>query len=451
MRGTGELIAGRYLVTGVLGSGGEGAVYLAEDTVRGTVVAVKEYFFYRKSREVVMQEAERLRKLSHPALPKLLQVACERDTICLVTEYIQGESLRALLGREGHLPEETVRQVAVQLCAVLSYLHTRKPPVHYLDLKPSNILLDQEGQVHLIDFGSEASLTRGYAAPEQYLSGSVLDARTDLYALGVTLHFLLTGKNPNQAPFIFEKIRKLNPKITKETAELVERLLLPAPEERWQSAEELRQALLGHSGKRRQALKRFLVPVLAAGVLTFTAVPVFLQGSKAEEAATITNEPPGQSAPVSDSITAARRNKREPSFTLSLPPGEYESYRLLTVDYDPAEGKLYYTTDGQPPDEHSSLYRDGIVLSAPSETVRLRFIGFDGKEREESAQYRITALVEEIPAEPDRKVVWDIYYALGKPWTEPLYNYELAKLRELPEEDLTEEDRWLTEYMPFLR
>ena len=91
------------------------------------------------------------------------------------------------------------------------------------------------------------------------------------------------------------------------------------------------------------------------------------------------------------------------------------------------------------------------MLSAPSQTIRVCQLGLDGERTEIEADYKITQPVEEIPLSPDRPLMWDIYYALQKSWTEPVFNYELARIRELPVAEIKEEDKWLLAYMPYLK
>ena len=433
-----QILAGSYEIERLLGSGGMGNVYLARDIRQGGRVAVKERIGGSDGADELLREAEILGKLRHKGLPRLRKAFRERGSVYLVMDYVEGNTLKALLAEEGCLIEEQALFIAGELAELLTYLHGLRPPVYYLDLKPSNILMDKEGNVRLIDFGaarenggsgqkSHVSLTRGYAAPEQYLDGRI-DERTDLYALGVTLHFLLTGKNPNEPPFLFEDVRKLNPKITKNTADLVRRLIEPVPAQRMQSAEEL-LSMLRKPGKRRLSENRKKGKRLFFGVTAAAAALIFVI--------------------MGGSVGAEDKGGGEICF--SLAPGSYEGYQLLSIDFDREEGKLYYTTDGSEPTRESEVYLDGIVLSRPEVRVRVKLFSFDGKSRDESAEYRISSEQEVIEIDRDSEVAWDIYYALGKKWTEPLHNYELAEIRSLPGRDLTEENEWLIKYMPFLR
>lgn len=434
MREKGEVLAGRYEITGVLGRGGEGNVYAAYDRVAARKAAVKEVLFSGTG-DVTLQEAGLLRTLRHRGLPKLYQTFRERGACYVVTEYVEGQSLKERL-TSGPVPEEEAVRIISQLCLILRYLHGQG--VCFLDLKPSNILLDNEGNVHLIDFGvaralpkdakrtqgGGVGLTRGYAAPEQYVGNGAISERTDLYALGVTFHYLLTGKNPNQPPFVFERVRKLNPKITIEVEGIVERLLQPQPKDRYASADELLAALrgIGRGGKQKRSEQRNRWVFLGAGAAAVCLILLLaVRGSSAVQR----------------------------GLSFSLPAGSYADYQLLTIDYDPNRGKVYYTVDGTEPDRSSALYRDGIVLSHPYTRVRAKLLGFDGSEKETAAEYTVTAPVEVVAASLTERAVWDIYYTLGKPWSEPLYNYELAQIRSLPAEDRKEGDEWLESYMPF--
>lgn len=432
-----QILAGRYRVIRVLGNGGMGNVYLTEDLLGGERVAVKEQHGGTLECDGLLREAAVMGRLRHRGLPRLRRAFRDRGSVYLVMDFVDGKSLRTLLAEEGHLPEEQALSIARELAEILMYLHGLKPPVYYLDLKPSNILIDGNGAVRLIDFGAaEASrtgkafhtLTRGYAAPEQYLAGGRIDERTDLYALGVTLHFLLTGKNPNEPPFEFEEIQKLNPKITKEASAVVRKLLEPSPEDRFQSARELLSALSGVKGN---GLRRFFADrrkLLAVGSAAGLLLVLLIRA-----------------------LVMTQQEQGAQEIRLSLAPGSYQGYQLLTVDYDSNEGRLYYTTDGSEPTRSSPVYLDGIVLSRPEVRVRLKLLTFGGKEKEKAGDYRIESPVDVIEIPWDSEVAWDIYYALGKSWMEPLYSYELAEIRTLPAKDMTEENRWLTEYMPFLR
>lgn len=179
-----------------IGQGGGGHLYLARDLELGGVWAVKEIPLTGK------KEAKLLRLLEHPALPKMVDYV-EREEFCyLVMEYIRGKSLGQWLQEGRHFSLEEIVQIGISAAQVLGYLHTRKPPVYYGDLKPDNLMLTEEGRLCLVDLGSAVIGypglrrtclgTKGYAAPEQYQGR--IGAASDIYGMGKTLE-KLCGKN----------------------------------------------------------------------------------------------------------------------------------------------------------------------------------------------------------------------------------------------------------------
>ena len=258
------LLNNRYLIIQKIGQGGMGAVYKASDTRLGQkLVAVKELSEAaltdpkerQQAHRAFEQEARMLAQLSHPNLPRVTDHFSEAGKQYLVMDFIEGQTLQEMLdAARGPLDVDRVVDWAGQLCDVLDYLHNQQPPVIFRDLKPANIMLDHDGKIKLIDFGIARHFkpgkttdtmsfgTAGYAPPEQYGKGQT-DARSDVYALGATLHQLLTGRDPADNPFNFVPPRSLNPKIPK----AVERAIIKAVEQdasnRWQSAREMKQAL----------------------------------------------------------------------------------------------------------------------------------------------------------------------------------------------------------------
>ncbi len=259
------LLNNRYLIIQQVGKGGMGAVYKAADTRLGQkVVAVKELSESaltdpqerQQARQAFEQEARMLAQLSHPNLPRVTDHFSEAGKQYLVMDFIEGQTLEQLLAKAGGpLDVKQVVDWAGQLCDVLEYLHSQQPPVIFRDLKPGNIMITPQGQVKLIDFGiarlfkpgktsdTTAFGTAGYAPPEQYGKGQT-DARSDIYALGATLHHLLTGRDPANDPFNFPPVRTLNSQIS----QAVEHAIMKAVERdagnRWQSAREMKQALI---------------------------------------------------------------------------------------------------------------------------------------------------------------------------------------------------------------
>lgn len=250
----GSVIDGKYEILTEIGHGGMSVVYLAMDTHLNKQWAVKEIRKKGngKNDEVVVNsllaEANMMKRLDHPSLPRIVDIIDNGITIFVVMDYIEGESLDKILEEYGSQPEELVIGWAKQLCDALSYLHSQKPPIIYRDMKPANIMLKPEGNIKIIDFGiareyKEQSLadttvlgTKGYAPPEQY-SGQT-DARSDIYALGMTMHHLLTGIDPRTGE-AYAPVRMWNPKISEGMEMIIDKCVQPAAEHRYQNCHDL--------------------------------------------------------------------------------------------------------------------------------------------------------------------------------------------------------------------
>ena len=261
------LLNGRYCVQQLLAQGGMGSVYTAGDVQQpGRVWALKEIDLAAldpAERQGAVadfrREATLLRTLRHANLVQVVDHFTAGDKEYLVMEYVQGEILPTFLRRRGGA-EAQLLPLALQLCDVLDYLHARTPPIIYRDLKPSNIMVETAtGQVKLIDFGiarfykpgkqkdTHMLGTPGFAPPEQYGNGQT-DARSDIFALGVTLHVLLTDYDVEQTPWSYPPVRTLNPQVSPQLEQIVAKATAMRVDQRYQTAADMRTALLTAPG-----------------------------------------------------------------------------------------------------------------------------------------------------------------------------------------------------------
>jgi hypothetical protein len=259
----GVRLHGRYVLRSVLGRGGQGRTFAAHDVERDRPVAVKELSLAHvrdwKSVELFRREATVLAGLDHPGVPRLVESFEEERAgitfFYLVLELCPGESLAAARARGARWNEAQARVLAGQVLTILEYLHGQSPPVVHRDLKPSNILVRPDGGVTLIDFGLVRDVARpeggstmsagtpGYAPLEQF-AGRALPA-TDLYALGATLVALLARREP--VDLLSPRTQRIEFRehvvVSAELARVLERLLAPDPQRRYQSAAEVRADL----------------------------------------------------------------------------------------------------------------------------------------------------------------------------------------------------------------
>ena len=294
----GQVIDGKYEILKLIGRGGMSEVYLAMDKRLNKQWAVKEIPKRARDRnnEIVIQsaiaEANLIKQLDHPAIVRIVDIIDNADVIYIIEDYIEGETLNTILENNGAQPQEMVIDWAMQICEALEYLHTRKPPVIYRDMKPANVMLKPDGNIKVIDFGiareykdqsmaDTVSLgTKGYAAPEQFGGRGQTDARTDIYCLGVTLYHLVTGQNPCEPPYEIYPIRHWNPQLSAGLEAIIQKCTQMNPADRYQSCAELLYALhhyeeYGAAYRARQKRKLNIFIGTAAAAAVFALVGVF--------------------------------------------------------------------------------------------------------------------------------------------------------------------------------
>jgi serine/threonine protein kinase len=273
----GKVLKDRYIIRQIIGRGGMGSIYLAEDNrLSGRQCAVKEVQheldlpedLATQAREQFYREASVLARLDHPNLPKVSDYFADGPFDYLVMDYIPGEDLKTLMdrARRNHefLDQDEVLSWAVQIADALHYLHLQSPPVIHRDIKPSNLKITPQGLVKLVDFGlvkqlipDEMTVTviqgRGtvlYTPLEQYGGDAGhTDARSDIYAFGATLYHLLTNTPPVEAkqrflnPNMLTQPRDINSNISRSVEDAILWALALHPDERPQTIEIFRRAL----------------------------------------------------------------------------------------------------------------------------------------------------------------------------------------------------------------
>jgi len=276
----GDTLRKRYQIRRVIGQGGVGCIYLAEDLrLEGRQCAIKEVVLdkslpenlLKESRDQFMREATVLARLDHPNLPKVSDFFSIEESDYLVMDYVPGKDLRTIMlekrEKGGFLEEGDVLNWANQLADALIYLHEQTPPILHRDIKPSNLKLTPSGLLKLVDFGLVKLLAPGevtitilqgqgtalYTPLEQY-GGDIghTDARSDVYSFAATLYHMLTGKPPADArqrfisPASLQSIRDINPAVSGQTEKAIFWGMALHPDNRPSNVESFRESLIGN-------------------------------------------------------------------------------------------------------------------------------------------------------------------------------------------------------------
>ena len=275
-----QLHHGRYTIQRVLGQGGFGITYLAR-TADGQEVAIKEFFMkdacgrgtdthtmsvpstgarqeVERYRLKFIKEANNLMRLHHPNIVQVYDVFDENGTSYYAMQYMPGGSLRDNVMRFGPMDEQTARNYVMQVALALQYMHSQHHICHY-DVKPGNILMDNQGKAMLIDFGlsknydgsgqqtssTPVGISAGYAPLEQYQQSlSEFSPATDVYALGATLYFLLSGKNPPEASIVLERGITCPAQMSQQAWDAISMAMIPSRQQRLQTVDDFLQVLL---------------------------------------------------------------------------------------------------------------------------------------------------------------------------------------------------------------
>lgn len=263
----GDVLGNRYTITRVHRLSGMGALYEARQVdspnntgrtfaVKSSVLQDTEEFLLIDTINEFRRLAEILLKVDHPAIPRTFDYFIEEGRTFLITDFVHGEDLETIINRQAE--RLTVRQVvqwSLMLGDALSYLHTLEPdPIIFRDLKPANVMVNEQGGLFLVDFGIAVVFsntrvypplgTDGYAAPEQYV-GDVFPL-IDVYGLGATLHHLLTRTDPRlEPPFSFDQrpIHRYNPAVPEALEEIVMKAVSYNSWDRFPSVAQMLEAL----------------------------------------------------------------------------------------------------------------------------------------------------------------------------------------------------------------
>ncbi len=297
----GSLVDGKYKILSEIGRGGMSVVYMAINEKANKTWAVKEVrkdgrMDFNVVRQGLLAEIDTLKRLSHPNLPSIVDLIEDESSFIIVMDYIEGRSLDKIIAESGAQAEALVVEWAKQLCDVLGYLHSQKPPIIYRDMKPANVMLKPNGSIMVIDFGTAKNYeieygettgigTIGYAAPEQYIGSGLgrTDGRTDIYCLGITLYYLLTNIDPCKNLISDKSVRIINPALSHGLDSIIQKCTQFQPTDRYQSCAELMYDLENynalepiHKKKQKNKLSLFFVTVfmsilLAVGGILFGA------------------------------------------------------------------------------------------------------------------------------------------------------------------------------------
>lgn len=254
------VLNGRYEISKIIHTSGMSNVYLASDKNLNKQWCLKEIVKSEAGKNMVeyrslLQEANIMKSLNHSSIPRIVTIEEEGDSIFIVMDYVDGVSIKSWLESKGTVKQSVAVKWAKQVCGVLIYLHNRKNPIFYRDMKPDNIMIQEDGNIKVLDFGISVVITEdnkvikenlgtvGYAAPEQKKRGSAYDLRSDIYALGKTMYYMLTGLNPSIIGDRLKPIREVDSSLSVGLEVIIEKCIKENPDDRYQTVEEVLYSL----------------------------------------------------------------------------------------------------------------------------------------------------------------------------------------------------------------
>lgn len=350
----GDILAGKYEIIKLIGKGGMSKVWLAEDTNERLhkYWAVKEISktteAYRKNvdEKKSLHEIEILKSLDHPALPRIVDVIDSDTSLCVVMDHISGPNLQVVLEEYGTQKEQAVVAWMLEVCDILTYLHSQNPPIIYRDIKPSNLMINTDGHIKIIDFGIAREYTGGedtaplgskaYASPEH--STRHTDERSDIYTVGTTAYALLTGKTQAMPPYYIQPLRKIDPSLSQGLEKIILKATREDPAERYQTAAELANALESYEklddeyiGGLQKVLSGYKRKIIAASAVALIGLTVTASGFAYERG-------------TYNSLVSSTGGKPETTIAnlqkaIEIKPSEEEAYIALIETYS-SDGKF---------------------------------------------------------------------------------------------------------------
>jgi len=356
-----EIFNKKYRIIKSVGHGGMGTVYLSVDISDQTKWAIKEELITEQNKRLLFSEAEIMARVFHPAFPRFRSKIELNGFLYIIMEYVEGVTLEDIIEEKGVIEEPKVIDWFKQACAALQYLHGLETPIVYRDFKPSNIMLDTNGRIRIIDLGiaqeyrgdgakaETAVLTRGYAAPEQYNKRYKLDERTDIYALAVTMHYLITGKDPNIPPYEFEPTRKLQKKTSHAIEHILKKCLQLNPDKRYANAgillndlnrvDELQKQFVSRIKKQRVSASSVLGLIIVVSAVVY-AVNLNVQTKTIEKYYSYLEQATGANTLEEAQAAASLAMDISPEN-----PDAYIVYASLYIDYDDIDDAYAYIND----------------------------------------------------------------------------------------------------------
>lgn len=283
---------GKYEILKVIHTSGMANIYLALDTNLNKQWCIKEIIKSEAGKNDVeyrsiLNEVDILKGLNNAGIPRIVTIEEEGNKIIVVMDYIEGWSVKDWITKKGVIKQSVAVSWIKEVCKILIYLHNRKEPILYRDMKPGNIMVHDDGSIKLIDYGISVRLnsenkvikdplgTKGYAAPEQKKRGNPYDLRSDIYSLGKTLYHMLTGINPSVVEGNLKPLRSVDASLSPGLEYIINKCTQENPKDRYSNIEEVLYDLNNYDkldDKYRNGLKRKIRVSVGLFIMSFILI-----------------------------------------------------------------------------------------------------------------------------------------------------------------------------------